>query len=378
MRGRDRILAALSPEGTPEIPAVIPYEDIFGRDHWGAVTRHPWWYMFSPDTAHQLAWRRDAIAAVGQDWFELPLWRTADERALLAIEERANGVYLLDRARGAVRRLTPPRIGGWSPGSTVESIRPDPAPRSRDDVDELVPSPTGDPTAVLRDGRGDLAADLLAEFGADLAPMAQVSAPLWSCYQLFGFEGLMEAIAMDRALVAYACGRLLDRAVFRIRQLAALGVAVIWLEECMTDLVSPDAFLALDVPYVAELVGEIRALGMASIHYYCGNPAGKWEHLMAAGADALALEESKKGFVVDIEDVVEHVGGRCAVLGNLDALHLLEHGDDDALRAEVARQIAAGRRNGSRFIMSLGSPVTPGTTLERVRRYCDLVHELGR
>jgi hypothetical protein len=28
--------------------------------------------------------------------------------------------------------------------------------------------------------------------------------------------------------------------------------------------------------------------------------------------------------------------------------------------------------------MSIGSPVTPGTPVERVRLYRDLVHELGR
>ena len=50
---------------------------------------------------------------------------------------------------------------------------------------------------------------------------------------------------------------------------------------------------------------------------------------------------------------------------------------NEQLRAEIARQIAAGRRNGSRFIMSLGSPVTPRTPVDRVRLYCDLARELG-
>ena len=40
------------------------------------------------------------------------------------------------------------------------------------------------------------------------------------------------------------------------------------------------------------------------------------------------------------------------------------------------RNQAAGRRNANRFIMSLGSPVTPATPVERVRRYCDAVHAL--
>jgi uroporphyrinogen-III decarboxylase len=122
---------------------------------------------------------------------------------------------------------------------------------------------------------------------------------------------------------------------------------------------------------------EVRACGMKSVYYFCGNPHGKWDMLLAVGADALSLEESKKGWEIDVEDVVRRVDGRCTVLGNLDAIELLQSGSDAALRAEVTRQIRAGRRNGGRFIMSLGSPVTPGTTVDRVRRYCDLTHRAG-
>jgi len=96
------------------------------------------------------------------------------------------------------------------------------------------------------------------------------------------------------------------------------------------------------------------------------------------GADALAFEESKKSFRIDIEDVVERVRGRFVVFGNLDAIGLLERGSDAELRQEISRQIAAGRRNKGRFAMSLGSPVTPGTPVGRVKLYCELVHELGR
>ena len=48
----------------------------------------------------------------------------------------------------------------------------------------------------------------------------------------------------------------------------------------------------------------------------------------------------------------------------------------EAVRREVARQLRAGEANQGRFVMSLGSPVTPGTPVERVRRYCELVREL--
>ena len=78
---------------------------------------------------------------------------------------------------------------------------------------------------------------------------------------------------------------------------------------------------------------------MKSIYYYCGDPTGKWDHILSVGADALALEESKKAFTIDIEDVVERVQGRCTLLGNLDAVGILQNGSEKQLRTEISRQI---------------------------------------
>jgi uroporphyrinogen-III decarboxylase len=179
------------------------------------------------------------------------------------------------------------------------------------------------------------------------------------------------------ALASYACDRLLEIARRDVRVAAAIGAAGVWIEDCMTDIISASAFRQLNLPFLRSLTAEIAACGMVSIHYFCGDPTRKWELLLDTGADALSLEESKKGFEIDIDDVVDLVGGRLVVFGNLDAIHLLEQGSAPALRAEVGRQIRAGRRNGSRFVASLGSPVTPGTPPERVRLYIDLAHELG-
>ena len=187
----------------------------------------------------------------------------------------------------------------------------------------------------------------------------------------------MTVIATRRDLVKYACRRFLTSSIRSVHQAASLGAAGIWIEECLTDMISPETFASLNVPCLSPLVEEIRGAGLKSIYYYCGDLAGKWEQLLSVGADALALEESKKGFLIDIEEVVERARGRCAVLGNLDAVSVLQDGTEVELRAEISRQVAAGRRNGSRFIMSLGSPVTPATSVTRVRLYCDLAHELG-
>jgi len=178
-------------------------------------------------------------------------------------------------------------------------------------------------------------------------------------------------------VVAHACRILLQHALHSVRCSAVLGARAVWIEECLTDMVSPAAFEALNLPLLRELANGIRQTGMKSIYYYCGNPTDRWELLLTAGADALALEESKKGFVIDIEEAARRARGRCVLLGNLDAVGLLPSAGEPELRGEIARQIRAGRRNGSRFAMSIGSPVTPETAVERVRRYCDLSRQIG-
>ena len=184
---------------------------------------------------------------------------------------------------------------------------------------------------------------------------------------------MMEAVALRPDLVERACERFLLRALHSVRISAAVGARGIWLEDCLTDMISPTAFESLHVPCVRRLVEEIRALGMQSIYYYCGDPRDRWDLLFAVGADALSLEEGKKGFTVDIEEVVDRAAGRCAIFGNVDAIGILENATDAELERELRRQRAPGR-----FVMSLGSPVTPGTPVERVRRYCELTRDLGR
>ncbi|HUU58564.1 MAG TPA: uroporphyrinogen decarboxylase family protein [Phycisphaerae bacterium] len=380
MTGREKIEAAFERGGTAELPAVICYEGIFIRDHWDRLAAEPWWVPYGPDLERRVAVGREVMRKIGQDWFVLPGCPSRREREDIAVEVRDDGVFRVDRRTGEEVRMDEPQVGGWwAKGTSPAHVTPPSGPGSIEEIDRhLGPDTQFDAQPFQASGRCDLARRMLEGLGAEKFPIVHTNTPLWTCYGLWGFEGMMTRVAERADLVAHACDRFLAQSIQRAEAGAALGAKGIWLEECMTDMVSPAAFEALNLPRLRRLVEEIRRLGMRSIYYYCGNPAGKWDLLLAAGADALSLEEGKKGFEIDIEEVVERVGGRCTVLGNLDAVGVLQNGTEGQLRAEIQRQLAAGRKNGSRFIMSLGSPVTPDTPVERVRRYCDLVHELGR
>ncbi|MBI2299464.1 MAG: hypothetical protein HYU66_11070 [Armatimonadetes bacterium] len=377
MTGRERIEAALSPLGSPEIPAVVCYEGIFIRDHWAELTGLPWWLRFSPDLDDQMTWLRVVHQRVPLDWINLPGCYAAAEREALRLEVSGDAAALVDTRSGARTVLEEPLVSGWTRGGQVESVHPERLPETAADVEQAVPLPPEfDREAFRRAGRADLAERLLAEF-PDRYPIRHVNSPLWMCYSLWGFEGMME-LTLDRPeLITLACERHLARTLVAVEEAAAVGAAGVWIEECLTDLISPAAFGRMNLPYVQRVVEAARAAGLATIYYYCGGPEDRWDALFAAGADALALEETKKGFTIDIDEAVGRAGGRTAVFGNLDAVAVLEQAADAELRAEVARQVAAGRRNGGRFVMSVGSPVTPGTPVQRVVDYVDLVHELG-
>jgi len=357
-----------------ETPAVLCYEGIFIRDHWKQLTARPWWYGAEPDIARQAAWRKDVREKIACDWFELPHGHSTDDRANIAISPEEDGAYRVDKRTGEKTRLDEPRVGGgyaigWQENAGAETP---------DDIDRILPLPGRfDPDALKKNGTGDLAENLIHGACGGLCPVAHISTPLSACVPLRGYEGFMLKLHDNPRLVGHACERHRLRCERHILEAAALGAQVIWIEECYVDMISPEMFARLGLPHVRNLADGIRAAGMKSVYYHCGDPWSKMNLILDAGADAVSFEESKKGFAVDIEDVVEAVGRRSAVLGNLDAMRLLPHGSEDELKSEIARQISAGRKNGSRFVMSMGSPVTPGTPVERVGLYCDLVHEIS-
>jgi len=377
--GRERIEAAFSADGARDVPAVICYENVFLRDHWTQITKHPWQYLHVLDPKQQMAWTRDLVEALSQDWLQMFPWTAIEDEEHTTIECLPEGVFKVHKKTGDREQFTGPHGIGWGTDDD-QSVHTDfdTMPESFEAIDASIPLYSeNEVDRDVLDGRQQVANALLDAFGQTVWPYRHVSSPLWKTYNLWGFEGMMLMIATQPELVRHACDRYLEVALRNIREAAQHGARGIWIEECLTDMISPEAFAMLNVPYLRRVIEAIREAGMKSIYYFCGNTIGKWDQIMSLGMDAIALEERKKNFNNEIVEIVDRVQGRCVVLGNLDALSILQNGSEKQLKEEIQRQIAAGRRNGSRFIMSLGSPVTPVTPVERVRLYCDLVHELG-
>jgi uroporphyrinogen-III decarboxylase len=373
MRGREKIEAAFSSDGSHEMAAVICYEGIYIRDHWTQLTSCPWWYKYEPDIERQMIWYRDVMEKTGQDWLVLPSFYTSEQRRALTIDVRENGVFLVDRSDGEEKALKAPIIGG----EIITSGEKNSMINTPEEIDRFFEAEKKHRKSKMMPIEGkELASRLIQKYRKEKYFLYHVSSPLWCCYQLWGFEGMMTRLITHPDLVEYACGCFLTQCIQQVQTAKFLGADCIWIEECFTDMISPEMFETFNMPYVRPLIEEIRRAGLKSIYYYTGNPAGKMNMLIDSSADALAFEESKKDFLTDIIEIAEIVNGRCMLLGNIDSIGILQDADADGLKAEITRQAGAAKINKNRFVFSIGSPVTPDTPVEKVRFYCEHIHKI--
>jgi len=373
MTGLERILAAFSPQGTSDFAAVACYPGILNRDHYFQLTGMPWWTAHDPNPAVQLRSLTEQNEAVGFDWYGFGPGASREEQQAVDILAEGDAAFRLDRRTGKKTRLEPPVVSG------TLSVRQENYPVIDDPAAFLKAAiPLGEPFHGLAPGEDDLPRLMMASpYGKTHFAYYSVGGAMWGVSGIMGYEQFFSLLATDPEPIYAAAKRYLYNSIQRVKAAAAAGCHAVWIEDCMMDMIGPERYKKYNLPVIKELVQAIRDAGMKSMYYFCGNPWPVMDMILETGADALSLEESKKGFSIDIADVVARVNGRMTALGNLDAIDLLEHGSLDDLHREVARQLDAGRRNGGRFIMSTGSPVTPGTTIARLHEYISLVHELS-
>jgi uroporphyrinogen-III decarboxylase len=351
-------------------PVVLPYLGIFLRDHWRQVTDVPWWESRRGDVETHLKVVEDQRRALQIDWVPVGIGSSRSWRERHEVRVRDGRAFLADRETGREQELF-----DSPPGGDQNVPREGPV-HTREDVDRLVRVP--DAEEMRKDGRLDAAKAVAERFGKDHFLLGSIGAPLWGTHGYFGFYRMMTSLVESPDLVEYLLERLTATQMEYLKALSMAGADGIWLEECYTsaDIISLPHFRRFGTPYVRRLIQKTRELGMRPIHYFCGDVSDRLEDLVGMRPDCLSLEESKKGFRIEIEEVARTVADRTCLLGNVDAVGILEKGDDAALTAEVRRQIRAGRGAG-RFILSLGSPVTPGTTTDRVRRFVDIARAVA-
>lgn len=303
------------------------------------------------------------------DWIEIYGGQGRDWAEQTEAVEEGGVLYFEDR-------LTGERTPMLGKKSSMTDLWDSPAQiRDRDDVDARVPLLTAE--ELLDGGEFDLMRQVAADYGDHYFITTILDTPFSDAYDLLGFQGLMVIQHDQPDLFHYLLERKLAQSKEVMAACAACGIHGIYAEEVFTgaDLISPRSYDRFVYRYNLPYFGHMRSLGLLPIHYVCGNSIPRLERMVEYDIAAVAVEESKKGFEIEIEEVVDRVAGRAAVLGNIDAVRFGLHATADEVAAEVRRQAAIGARARG-FIVSTGSPFPLDTNPRLIDTMVETAHSI--
>jgi uroporphyrinogen-III decarboxylase len=247
------------------------------------------------------------------------------------------------------------------PGEPPQSIRAQARTEvtSRKDVERLFPHPKSgqsekDKTRVSH---------VVGKVGKKIFVCASEISPFVdACYRL-GAETAMQKLAEDSSLFLYAADISLEIQRARIHNLRDTGAHGVLIAESYAscDMISPEQYRRCAFPYQKEMIKIIHECGMYAVLLSTGNLMPILADITELDADALIVEESRKGWEMEIGHVREAYGpGKC-LFGNVSSERLLGAGDIHGTYRETFHQIESAGKQGCFVVSNGASPICDTT-----------------
>ena len=322
-------------------------------------------------------------------WYALPRTMSPDEVAGCAVARQGEDLHWvwpsgktewIPPSRQAYHDMqtaerTMPFAQLWQRGHHADALeealaeprhRLDPAPESAPEEAE----------AIAASAPWELARRLLDRYPSNLPLYWYASSPYNSLLGMLGFQEMMTALLERPGAVHQVLEHSVPRPTAALAAAQRLGVGIVFIEECLAsaDLISPRMHQEFVFPYTKQTIEFYEQRGFRTVLYFSGNLMPFLGCLKELPWTALSFEENRKNYGIDLAEVRRVMGPDRVLFGNLDAM-FVEKATDDELLNEVRRQISAAGKD-SNFVVSLGSPFTPGTTLQRVRLVCESTRRL--
>jgi uroporphyrinogen-III decarboxylase len=233
-----------------------------------------------------------------------------------------------------------------------------------------------DAAEILADGRGAYTRRFLEVFGEEYWCCPWVSGPFWALYHAFGFRGLMENMVLRPDLVAYGCELMNRRYLAHAEASYRCGIRKGYVFDafCGSDLISIPQYEQIVFPAIRTLLERMLEIGYEDLVFcHLGGIDERVDLLAELPLAALAFEESKKGFVIDLAWIRERVGPDLTLYGNTDILFLRDAESEQQVQDDIRRQYEEA---GPRFVVSIGSPLAEDTTAEKVWWMLNAAHGL--
>ncbi len=185
---------------------------------------------------------------------------------------------------------------------------------------------------------------------------------------LMGFENLLMAIAVDPELVKGLVDMSVELNIEYAKECARHGADFVMTGDdyasAKAPLMSPKSFRELFYPGLKRVYTGFKEQGLMTIKHSDGDLKPLLEMILDAPLDC--LDPIDPGGGLDIGEMKQQYGDRCAMKGNVDCAHTLTFGsvaDTVAETKEVIRKAAAGGGLILSSSNSIHSKVKPGNYL---------------
>jgi MtaA/CmuA family methyltransferase len=205
-------------------------------------------------------------------------------------------------------------------------------------------------------------ARVVDEIGDDAFVLPTMRGPLLIASQLRGVEQILMDCIDRPGEVEELLDFATDVALRLARRLLATGAGGLALGEatCSPNFISPRLYRELVHPRHVRLIGGLKEVGWGAVGFHiCGDTTPIMEDIIATRADFMDVDHQ-----VPAERAREIVGDRIALRGNLDPSAVLRFGSADEVRS--ATRALCRAVTGSRWIVSSGCDIPPGTPAENI------------
>lgn len=379
MTSKERMLTALE-GGKPDMVPIAPY--FWGAEYRWKVLGMPIWELLYGSKENsfiandRLQQRHPCdwifVHGFGNGWLEGKKVEKIDGRVFITDKDGTKYEFLKDGHQ--LVRVDARASHAPNTGITDKNIK------TKADIDKLFGGPRKKREKTeISISKDNWQSRLIKKYGDHVFMSAGGISPfVHTCYTL-GFETSLIMMKETPDVFLYLADRLYEDSLPNYERIAAYGYDGILIAEswASVDIISPQQYADFAFPYQKATIDATHEQGLKAILYSTGSLIPILPKMRELGADAITIEEGRKGDPMDIGKVREIMGPKACIFGNFDAENVLLNGSREDIEKEVIRQINSAGREGA-FIMGTGSPICDDTEPEQIDAFIELTRKWGK
>jgi len=218
---------------------------------------------------------------------------------------------------------------------------------------------------ILKDGRAYAFIQTIRQLGQILPEEVVKAAYVTGPFTLAGLMMGAEQIALNAILEPNLVHRTLELATSVVTRYAmaleSAGADAIVILDPTSVILGPEHFEQFAGKYTRMLIGSLK--NAATVYHVCGNTMHLIERFCELGVDGLSLDSA-----VSLPAVARKVPQDIVLVGNIDPVSVMLHGNPEAVRREVLnlRRAMSDRRS---FVLSTGCDLPPETPFENIEAF---------